>query len=134
MTEDRSIGGSGWINDYVGIPYEVGGRNSGAIDCYGLVCKVYYEMLGVELPDWVLDDEIDFGGGRGSWISIDQPVDFCILLSARLGGVPDHFALYVGGGVLSAAQGGSMFTTLENYLSKSGTTTYGVYQISGGSH
>ena len=134
MTEEKGIGDSDWINDYIGIPYEVGGRNSGAIDCYGLVCKVYHEMLGVELPDWVLDDEIDFGGERGSWTGIDKPVDFCILRSARLGGVPDHFALYVGGGVLSAGQGGSLFTTLNNYLSKNGSTTYGVYTISGCSH
>ena len=134
MTTEKGIGDSQWINDYIGIPYEVGGRDSSGIDCYGLVCKVYYEMLGVNLPDWMVDDEIDFNSERGSWRGIDQPVDFCILRSTRLGGVPDHFGLYVGGGVLSAGPAGTMFTTLDNYLSKNGKTTYGLYDITGGSH
>jgi len=131
---DKGIGSGQWINDYVGIPYEVGGRSTDGIDCYGLVCKVYQEVLSVKLPDWVLDDEIDFDGKRGCWSSIDQPVDFCILRSPRLGGIPDHFALYVAGGVLSAGAGGSFYTTLDNYLSKNNNTSYGVYDISGDLH
>ena len=130
MSKDRGIGDADWINDYVGIPYEVGGRTTDGIDCYGLVCKVYQEVLSVTLPDWVLDDEIDFDSKRGCWSSIDQPVDFCILHNTRTGGLPDHFALYVAGGVLSAGAGGSFYTTLDNYLSKNNNTSYGVYDIS----
>ena len=131
---ERGIGSAQWVNNYVGLPYQIGGRSTDGIDCYGLVCKVYAEILGVQLPDWVIDDEVDFDGERGRWSCVDQPFDFCILRSARVGGMPDHFALFVAGGVLSAGPGLSTFTTLDNYLSKSGKTTYGIYHLEGDLH
>lgn len=41
-----------WVNDYVGIPYAVGGRDRNGLDCWGLLCVVFREQRGVELPDW----------------------------------------------------------------------------------
>ena len=125
---ERGIGEDQWVNDYVGIPYEAGGRNLRGIDCYGLVCKVYKDILKVSLPDWVLDDKIDWDGQRGKWTVIDRPFNFCILRSVRTGAIPDHFGLFIAGGVLSVGPAGSMFTTLDNYLSKYPGTIFGVYE------
>jgi cell wall-associated NlpC family hydrolase len=36
---------------YVGIPYSDKGRD-GALDCWGLLVKVYREQLGIELPSY----------------------------------------------------------------------------------
>ena len=120
---------SQWIDDYVGIPFEIGGRSLRGLDCYGLVWKVYRDILGVSLPDWVTEEDIDWDGARGSWVSLDRPIDFCLLRSARTGGIPDHFGLYISRGVLTAGRGGSMFITLDNYLSKHPRTTFGVYKL-----
>lgn len=35
---------------YVGIPYLDRGRGFCGLDCYGLLCLVYRELLGIELP------------------------------------------------------------------------------------
>ena len=40
---------------YVGIPYADKGRETGngdALDCWGLLVKVYREQLGIELPSY----------------------------------------------------------------------------------
>jgi len=44
-----------WVNDYVGVPYLVNGRDRDGWDCWGLVMAVYQERLGISLPDWRVD-------------------------------------------------------------------------------
>lgn len=44
-----------WTRDYLGLRYAARGRSREGIDCWGLVCLVYREQLGVELPSY--DDE-----------------------------------------------------------------------------
>ena len=123
------IGTAQWVNDFVGIPYEVGGRSFLSIDCYGLVALVYRNKLGIELPDWVTDTEVDWDGDRGEWLDIEKPVDFCILRTERTGSMPDHFGLFIGGGVLSAGLPSSSFVSLRSYLMRHPNTTMGVFSI-----
>ncbi len=42
-----------WAESYLNIPYTPHGRDRAGVDCYGLVCVVYREQLGVELPSYV---------------------------------------------------------------------------------
>ncbi len=40
----------GWVADYIGIPFAVGGRTRAGCDCYGLLRLVIGERLGRWLP------------------------------------------------------------------------------------
>jgi cell wall-associated NlpC family hydrolase len=39
-----------YLHKLVGIPYLENGRTIDGTDCYGLVCIVYREMLGIDIP------------------------------------------------------------------------------------
>lgn len=41
-----------WVNDYVGIEFVEHGRTMLGLDCWGLVCKVYQDQFGIELPSY----------------------------------------------------------------------------------
>lgn len=43
------------FDDYVGLPWRLGGRDRRGLDCFGLVRLVLAEQAGISLPDW-LDD------------------------------------------------------------------------------
>ena len=128
MTE-RSIGEYSWVNNYVGLHYEVGGRTKSGVDCYGLLCLVYREKFGIELPDWATDEEIDWDSDRGHWVSIPDPVDFAFVRTRRSGGLPDHWGVIVAGGVLSADVPSSSFVPLDRYLAKNPETEIGVFEL-----
>lgn len=42
-----------WANDYVGIPYRLGGRDHDGVDCYGLVYLVL-RARGLDPPEYML--------------------------------------------------------------------------------
>lgn len=41
-----------WVNEYVGIPYELHRHDKLACDCYGLVHLIYREVFNVILPTY----------------------------------------------------------------------------------
>lgn len=43
------------LDQYVGLPWKLGGRDRRGLDCFGLVRLVLAEQAGILLPDW-LDD------------------------------------------------------------------------------
>ena len=44
-----------FVNSFVGVPYEVNGRDRQGWDCWGVVMAVFQEVRGVRLPDWQVD-------------------------------------------------------------------------------
>ena len=38
-----------WASDYVGLPYEGGGRTREGLDCYGLLALVMKDQFGIEI-------------------------------------------------------------------------------------
>jgi len=119
-----------WVNDYVGVPYLVNGRDRNGWDCWGLVLAVYRERLGLELPDWQRDEPFGiaqqiraFGKAwnevkEGALATeIDAPEPFAIALVLRHFS-PHHVGVVVGGGILhcAAPYGGTVYDPMARFL------------------
>lgn len=42
-----------WTNDFIRIPFKERGRSREGVDCWGLVCVIYKEMLNIDLPQFL---------------------------------------------------------------------------------
>ncbi len=95
---------------YVGIPYHDRGRSLVGIDCYGLVCLVYRELRGIELPSYAegyvtASDRRAIAqlvaGGLSDWqpvaVGEERPFDGCLM---REGARPTHIGLVVSPGLV----------------------------------
>ena len=108
----RTLGDLCWINSYIGLPYEVGGRTRSGLDCYGLCKLVYQEQYGLELPDWSTDSmdlrtrhrPFEEALTSGNFIRKDAPDegDFVVCYRTR---AAHHMDLYFAGGVLNCIKG-----------------------------
>jgi len=85
---------SSWAVRYVGLPWELAGRDRKGIDCWGLHRLIYAEQLGVDLPshgDMETEDliavakRIDEVKAQGDWIRVQgEPREFdAVMMSGR---------------------------------------------------
>ena len=108
----RTLGDMDWLNDYIGIPYEFGGRAITGLDCYGLVKLIYHNEYGLVLPDWVVDTvnlrevnrTISSVVTSGDFDKIDIPNDGCFVIAYR-NKAACHIGLHYAGNVIHAAEG-----------------------------
>lgn len=95
-----------WTDDYIGIPFKADGRTRLGADCWGLVRIVYYERLGIELPDYanalgrdrsddcfVIADAIKSEGDNWRPVNPPKPLDVALF---RTDGIPAHLGIVVG--------------------------------------
>lgn len=129
---ERGLGDMNWVQEYIGLPYRVGGRSFAGIDCWGLVAMVYLNELEIRLPDWVADENIDWEGAAGVYKELDTPADYCLVRTPRSGGLPDHWGVYIAGGVLSASKPSSCFVQLDQYLMNNPDTKLGTFCFDSG--
>lgn len=101
-------------NDYIGLPFQHGGRGPDSFDCYGLVAAVLRDAKGFRLPDWYAaspDPQAasraisaalagECAGGRAN--KVEQPEDFDVAVVGS-GSRLHHVGLFVQGGVLHAS-------------------------------
>ncbi|HOS41942.1 MAG TPA: NlpC/P60 family protein [Spirochaetota bacterium] len=96
-------------NRYIDIPFAERGRSRAGVDCWGLVCLVYREEYGIELPDYLGDDYTTTDGPlvsgliarhkAESWWPLAPGMEAegdVILL--RMRGLPSHVGLVIRSG------------------------------------
>ena len=94
------------FDDFIGIPFQDGGRTKAGCDCWGLV-RLVYSSLGVEVPDYKIScfassevsDAVE--ENRYKWHRILKPVTPCLVtlkLAMALPGFVTHLGVYVGYG------------------------------------
>lgn len=92
-----------WWNDYVGIPYELKGRTTAGIDCWGLVRLVYREQFNIELPSFTeeyfsgYDDKTNaeiIAAKKESWKELQDPKPGSVVLLNILG-YPSHVGIVI---------------------------------------
>ena len=123
-----------FIMKWLGTPHVYDGRDKQGIDCWGLVCAYYREVLGTELPDWrradksrrwvceVMNAET---AARIDWI--DQPQDHCIAFAVRNTG-PHHAGIWWRGAILHVQEGSTAMYLSESLALQAfgGAIKYGV--------
>lgn len=90
---------------YIGIPYQLGGRDFTACDCYGLV-YLYLANHGCNLPrydiQYTMDERQELIDAYKPLLvgeQVDEPEELSVILFYR-GGRPIHMGLVVDGGIL----------------------------------
>jgi len=93
------------VNEYVGIPWGLGGFTKQQADCWGLTLMVCKNCYGVRIPLYLgscaegdmLAEIINTESSGTSWqrIQSPQPGDVCIM-KAKKSGRPEHIGVYVG--------------------------------------
>lgn len=93
------------MDDYVGIPFQAGGRDRSGLDCWGLVRLVYAERMGIHLPsfDGVFSGQQDARAAgeimqRESmrWQQVQQWEPMDVLLMRVSASIPSHVGVYLG--------------------------------------
>lgn len=84
------------------VPFVEKGRDMGGADCYGLLCLIYKNELGIELPDYL--DIYENTNEREklsvaikkdkeeNWLSVDKPKEFDVVI-LNMRGVPMHLGI-----------------------------------------
>jgi cell wall-associated NlpC family hydrolase len=93
-----------WTNAYIGIPYEINGREMNALDCWGLVRQVYSRELGIELPSYAgYNDSLDgdafaaaFGQENSAWKEVEGAPKEYDVAWCRIVGVECHCGVILG--------------------------------------
>ncbi|MDA9511160.1 tail assembly protein [Bradyrhizobium sp. CCBAU 11386] len=111
------------FDQFVGIPYADKGRGD-AVDCWGLVCRVFRELRGVALPSYseayvTADDARSIArlvaGELEPWLPIvpgDEQAFDCVLMKEC--GLPRHIGVVTQPGLLLHVQRGAT-STIERY-------------------
>jgi cell wall-associated NlpC family hydrolase len=103
-----------WSNAYIGIPYQINGRDMNALDCWGLVREVYRNELGVDLPSYAgyesSTDEQSFADSFAEevnvWNQVDVPQEFDVSW-CRIAGIECHTGIMLANGKMLHAMEGN---------------------------
>lgn len=87
------------FTQYFGIPFEYGGRDRKALDCYGLVMLIYKDIHNIEIPDvisptFLADIENLINAEKYKWESCDLEQGCVILFNVK--GYGSHVGYYLG--------------------------------------
>lgn len=123
-----------WLDDYVGVPYVVNGRDRNGWDCWGVVLVAFRERRGVVLPDWSVSHDRDGHGElvdvvgtiadgteqevrAGRAMQLDEPEPWSIVMVHRRK-LANHVGVVVENHVLHCSErtGGTVCEPLDRFL------------------
>jgi len=123
-----------FVNAWVGTPFKWDGRDRAGVDCWGLVWRFYFDVLGVSLPDWTVGD-----GGQAfanalfvaqvqdHWNPFAEPRDFALVLCPQ-GRSAAHVGVFWRGGVVHSQSGkGVVWEALGRFKQGHPTAQFGEY-------
>lgn len=123
-----------WSNKYLGIPYKAGDT-----DCWGLVCKIYKNELGIILPRYSITNinledkltEIDkvYNQEKCRWLKVNEPFKAFDVIMFHLGGRPLHTGVIIDKEYMIHSESRRAGSCVENYrLQKWEKRIIGVYR------
>jgi cell wall-associated NlpC family hydrolase len=136
--EPGTVDPDAFVNAWVGTPFAWDGRTRAGVDCWGLVWRFYFDVLGVRLPDWSCGDRgLAFAQAiadalfaeqvRDHWRAFDQPRDFAIVLCPQ-GRQAAHVGVFWRGGVLHCRRGkGALWEALGRFRQGHPDCQFGEY-------
>lgn len=80
-----------WASNYIGIPYQIGGRDREGLDCWGLIRLIYKEVNGIILPNCPGIVKGDLRGDAAEiareaherWKEMPGPVESCVVAMSQ---------------------------------------------------
>lgn len=92
-----------WWNSYIGTKFKDKGRGADGVDCWGLVCLIYRNELGIELPSYTecyenTDDkntltDLIANEQKSKWAEVVNMRSFDVLV-LKIDGLPYHIGIY----------------------------------------
>lgn len=123
-----------WSNKYLGIPYK-----SGDTDCWGLVCNIYENELGVTLPKYRivtnnLEDKLEqvnyaFLQEKVCWKEVAEPYQPFDVIMFHLAGMPLHTGVIIDNEYMIHSESKRAGSCVESYrIQKWAKRIIGVYR------
>ena len=94
-----------WWSNYIGLPFEDGGRGPYHYDCWGLLRAVYMDRLGIALPSYGEISARDLvrvaramdAGKDDGWLPVNEPqaLDVALMRSGSGGRLVVHVGVMV---------------------------------------
>lgn len=88
-----------WTEQYIGIPWLLGGRDKSALDCWGLLRLLYRQEYGIELSTYANGTaetitEVLSSGAVDKWHSVETPQEGDAVAIGR-GDTFSHVGIYL---------------------------------------
>ena len=61
------------MNQFIGIPYDKGGRSYEGADCWGLVWLFYRDQLGIDLPEFAEASQLESSKALARFVDANIP-------------------------------------------------------------
>ncbi len=119
-----------WTAKYIGIPYEIGGRDGWGIDCWGLLRMAYGERFGIHLPSLPGVTALGIlslmkklkGALDEEWAQVKEPFDGCGVAMSQSHSI-HHVGVYAdvdGGKIVHAWDGHNVIADSRRGLAHKG--------------
>lgn len=120
------------FTQYLGIPFQYGGRDRNSLDCYGLLMLLYKEIHNIEIPDVVsptvlaeIADQVV--KEKPKWEPLKELEVGCAIVF-NIGGYGSHVAYYLGDGKMIHTWEGTGGVVIERLAFAWNNRIVGIYK------